>query len=148
MARDTNADGITQEQVDAAFAVLEAMRDEHAEAGRTTMQDTVNEVHYFVQLYEERSTFHREYDVPEVGDVVRDTESVPRFGDGHVRVTDVSTRTADREVITIGGRETTVAAENRHHPSDAQVVYGKYVDGSDKTYAFPVTRLEEQKDWP
>lgn len=142
MARDTNADGITQEQVDAAFAVLEAVRDEHADAGRTTMADTVNEAHYLVQLYEERSTFRRSYDTPDVGDVVFDMDHNPNFGSGCVRVTDVSTRPASRYTIECDYGETTVANRNPDHPADAPVVIGRYVDGSEKEYAFPVTRLE------
>jgi len=83
------------------------------------------------------------YDLPEEGDVLNDPESNARFGDGRVKVTNVTDVTADEYEININGEKTTVAQQNPGHPSRAPVVEGEYVEGSAATYAFPVTRLEE-----
>jgi hypothetical protein len=80
--------------------------------------------------------------LPEEGDVLNDPESNARFGDGRVKVTNVTNTQALNYNIIVKGQETTVARQNPGHPSDAIVVEGEYVEGSSKTYAFPVTRLE------
>lgn len=81
-----------------------------------------------------------DYDVPEVGDVLNDPESPNVFGSGDVRVTEVTDVPAHE--FTIPGLCRTVAQTNPDHPADAPVVAASYVDGSDKEYHFPVTRLE------
>jgi hypothetical protein len=79
---------------------------------------------------------------PDVGDKMRDPET--EYGSPIVEVVDVL---EDAEAATtyfdskFGSRS--VASANPHHPADAPVVRAKYVDGSDRVYSFPCTRLEE-----
>lgn len=82
------------------------------------------------------------YELPQVGDVLKDPCSPSMFGDGQVEITEVHpNQRSDMFQINIRNRWTTVAEENPGQPADAPVVEGQYVDGSDKEYAFPVTRL-------
>lgn len=83
-----------------------------------------------------------EWVLPDVGDKMRDPET--EYGNPIVEVVEVM---GDAEAATtyfdtaIGSRS--VASANPHHPADAPVVRAKYVDGSDRVYSFPCTRLEE-----
>jgi len=83
------------------------------------------------------------YDLPEEGDVMNDPESNVQFGDGRVKVTKVTSKESKNWTLVVNGKETTVAQQNPGHPSNAPVILGNYIEGSDKSYAYPVTRLEE-----
>jgi hypothetical protein len=84
-----------------------------------------------------------EWNIPEEGDVLLDPESNPRFGDGRVRVTEVLGTQAKTTYFDSRTGKRSVAFANPGHPDDAPVVKGTYVDGNDKEYHFPVTRLKE-----
>lgn len=79
---------------------------------------------------------------PKEGEVYLDPESNANWGSQNLVVDEVLDETAKEYEISVGNQQTTVAAENPGHPSDAQVVVGHYEGGS-KQYAFPVTRLRE-----
>lgn len=83
------------------------------------------------------------YDMPSVGDELFDKQSNHRFGDGHVEIVEVTDTPASEYSLTDSDcRYQTVDEANPGHPKDAPVVLGKYVHGSNKEYAYPVTRLE------
>lgn len=113
-----------------------------AENGGTTLafdmveQEMVERFRDFVVNRKRRDV---EYAVPSVGQIVTDPESNHRYGDGRVRITEGTSERADAHYYKPGH---TVASANPGHPLDAPVVKGKYVDGGDKEYAFPVTRLK------
>jgi len=142
MAEQTTDDGITVQEIDAAYEVLEVLRENLQEDGMGNLAEIANEAHYLVQQYDEGARWTTGYDLPEVGDVLTDPESNPRYGDGRVKVVEVTeqpSRTCHVDVKT--GRRS-VAYLNPSHPADAPVVKARYVEGSDKVYHFPVTRLE------
>jgi len=142
MARTTTPDDLTREQIESAYEVLEVLREKHESAGRDSISTVLNEAHYFVQMYEQNARWIQDFDVPNRGEIVRDTENNPRYGSGDVEVVEVLSETAREHWISCQSGEMTVARKNPDHPENAPVVKGKYVDGSDKEYAFPVTRLE------
>lgn len=146
MGEQTTHDGLTVEQIETAYEVLEAVRENHRQENRDGMATTVNEAHYLVQQYEQNADWSADYDLPEVGDVLVDPESNPRFGDGRVEVTDVLHKESRLHYVDVNTGTRSVAYLNPSHPADAPVVMARYVEGSDKEYAFPVTRLSEQ--WP
>jgi hypothetical protein len=84
-----------------------------------------------------------EYNLPEVGDIVQDTENIPKFGNGRVRVTEVFPNAEARtHYIQRQTGKKSVAYCNPGCDETAPVVKGAYVDGSDKVYTFPADRLE------
>lgn len=83
-----------------------------------------------------------EYDIPTVGDVLVDTEAVPKFGDGHVQVVEISDKCAGNHGVPSKGYQS-VSELNPGHPEMSPVVLAEYVEGSHKEYAFPVTRLKD-----
>jgi hypothetical protein len=83
------------------------------------------------------------YDLPEVGDVVMDKDHNPRFGDGKVEVTEVLPNAEARtHYIECQTGKRSVAYKNPDRDEYSPIVKGKYVNGSNKVYAFPCTRLE------
>ena len=74
------------------------------------------------------------------GDVVKDTRG-PHWGSGMVRITEVLDTVANKYHVPEKDNMA-LSYLNPEEPDDAQVVKGVYTDGSDKEYAFPVTRLE------
>lgn len=93
-------------------------------------------------LIEEIDEGRDEIDIVE-GCVYRDTEANMQYGDGLVRVKEVTNSDARNWVITTNSQTTTVADANPSHPRDATVVIATYENGGSKSYAFPATRLEE-----
>ncbi len=142
MVEQTTNDGITVEQIDATYEVLEVLRENLQADDMNNLSEIVNEAHYLVQQYDEGARWTPDYDMPHVGDILVDPESNPRFGDGRVEVTEVTNQTA-RQCRIKNDRNRSVAYHNPSHPEDAPVVKGRYVDGSEKVYKFPVTRLQE-----
>jgi len=140
MVEQTTPDGLTAEQMDAAYAVLETMRENHESEGRSSMAEIINEAHYLVQQYEQNATWLPDFDVPDEGDIVVDTES--NFGSGEVEVVNVLNRESRTHYIEKDTGKRSISYLNPGHPPDAPVVEGRYVEGGDKLYAFPVTRLE------
>lgn len=145
MARQTTADDLTAEQIKTAYEVLEAVRENFQNDDLGNLAEITNEAHYLVQQYEQNADWSQAYDLPEPGDVLVDPEANPRFGDGRVEVSEVTHIPSHRyELEECHNRS--VARLNPTHPGDAPVVKARYVEGSDKVYAFPVTRLSET--WP
>lgn len=163
----TNDDGITTDDIDTAFRVLETVREDLASDGMRAEASTVNEAHYLVQQYDEASEWHNpdslaalfadtdssfttqptdetdHYWLPMEGDVMYDPDSNPKFGDGQVRITEVTRTPASRSYVECDTGKRSVAWLNPDEPDDAPVVKGEYVGGSGKEYKFPVTRLEK-----
>lgn len=83
-----------------------------------------------------------DYTVPEIGDRMVDSDSNPRYGKGIVEITKIPPNRAGRHYIETETGERSVAYYNPTEPEDAPVVLAQYVGGSDKEYAFPVTRLQ------
>lgn len=75
-----------------------------------------------------------------VGDVVTDTRG-PSWNDGKVEITEVLDTVANKYHVP-EKNNAALSYLNPNEPSNAQVVKGVYVAGTDKEYAFPVTRLE------
>jgi len=146
MAEQTTDDGITVQEIDAAYKVLETLRENLSDDDMGNLAEITNEAHYLVQQYDEGANWSQSYDLPDVGDVLVDPESNPRFGDGRVEVTDVLHKESRLHYVDVDTGRRSVAYMNPSHPSDAPVVMARYVDGSDKEYAFPCTRLSEP--WP
>jgi hypothetical protein len=143
MAREpTNGDGISESEIEAAYRVLETVRENLSDDGMPSLSGIVNEAHYLVQQYENNTEFV-EYRLPEVGDVLFDPEANPKFGNQLVRVESVSAVPAEHKYVECDYGKKSIARLNPDHPDSAPVVEATYVDGSDKTYHFPVTRLEE-----
>ena len=142
MAQQTTDDDLTTEQIDNAYAVLEVLRENFSDAGMSDFADLVNEAHYLVQQYDESANWSKDYDMPEVGDVLNDPKSPSVYGDGRVEICDVLPDARAGGYVIEGRKRETVAARNPGEPGDAPLVRGRYVDGSDKVYTFPVTRLE------
>lgn len=142
MAQQVTSDGLTVEQINATYEVLEALRSNFSDEKMFDFAKIANEAHYLVQQYEQDAAWHDSFNVPEVGDVVHDTEHVARFGSGDVRVTEVLSVPAKLHYIDVGTGKRSVAYENPGFSPNAPVVKGQYVDGSDKVYAFPCDRLE------
>lgn len=85
------------------------------------------------------------YDKPNVGDVMRDTDATPSWSDTErVRIIEVTDTPANEYELDIDGlvNGATVADLNSEEPADAPIVVANYI-GSNKPYAFPITRLEE-----
>lgn len=165
MAQATNDDGVTVDEIDAAFRVLEAVRQDLTDAGMRSEASVLNEAHYLVQQYDQGSNWHEpnsigelfvsdskaetqptrrtdHYWTPNVGDVMLDPKSNPKYGDGRVEVTEVTDKPSKYHQVDVDTGTRSVAHLNPTEPDDAPVVMGTYVDGSDKEYAFPVSRLE------
>lgn len=139
----TTEDGITVGEIDAAYKVLETLRENLSDDGMNNLSEICNEAHYLVQQYDEGASWKPRYDLPEPGDVLNDPESVIRFGSGDVKVVEVTDKPANSEYVDSAHGEQSIASLNPDHPADAPIVRATYVDGSDKVYAFPCTRLEE-----
>lgn len=78
--------------------------------------------------------------LPREGDVLVDPDANPKYGDGRVRIEEVTNDTAEGYYY---NPRKTVAQANPSYPDDDRVVVASYVEGSDTHYAFPVSRLEE-----
>lgn len=156
MAPATNDDGITTDEIDTAFRVLEMVRESLAEDGMRSEASTINEAHYLVQQYDEGSNWHgpnslaalfapntpdsddgNDYDLPLEGDVMYD----PLTG-AEVTITEVTHTPAERSYVEDETGKKSVAFLNPEYPDDSPVVKATYRDG-DKEYKFPVTRLEK-----
>lgn len=146
MAEQTTSDGLTVEQIDNAYEVLEILRENLSDDGMDNLSQIVNEAHYLVQQYDEGADWSQTYDLPDVGDELVDTEANPKFGDGRVEVTDVLHKESRLHYVDVNTGRRSVAYMNPSHPADAPVVMARYIEGSDKEYAFPCTRLS--KPWP
>jgi len=145
MGEQTTHDGLTVEKIETAYEVLEVVRENHRKESQSNLAEIANEAHYLVQQYEQNADWSQAYDLPEPGNVLVDPEANPRFGDGRVEVSEVTHIPSHRyEIEECHNRS--VARLNPTHPGDAPVVKARYVEGSDKVYAFPVTRLSET--WP
>jgi hypothetical protein len=137
MAETTNDDGISMDELDAAYAVLEAVREDLADAGMSQLAGIVNEAHYLTQLYHDNSTWTR-YDVPEVGDVMYD-------GRCPVDVVEVTDYTAELYHIENGdGPSVAQYRENEDYDPKSPVVKVTYPNG-DKQYAMPLARLDHER---
>lgn len=75
------------------------------------------------------------------GDIVYDENSPNWSDDNRVEITEVTNETSSEYVV--DGSDT-VADFNPDYPSDDTVVKGKYVDGGDKEYSFPISRLSTE----
>jgi hypothetical protein len=142
MAQQVTADGLTVDDIESAYEVLEVLRESFSEDDMFDFAQIANEAHYLVQQYEKDAAWHESFNVPEVGDVVHDTDHVEKFGDGDVRVTEVLNVPAKLHYIDVRTGKRSVAYENPEFSPNAPVVKGQYVDGSAKEYAFPADRLE------
>jgi len=78
-------------------------------------------------------------ELPEVGQIVHDTDPPHWSNDERVLVSDIPRTRADEHDV---DRYKTVASYNPEYPSKDPVVLGSYVSGSAKEYAFPVSRLD------
>lgn len=76
------------------------------------------------------------------GDVVYDENSPNWSDDNRVEVTEVTDARSDE--FEVDGSDT-VADFNPDYPADDKVVKGKYVDGGNKEYSFPVSRLSTEE---
>lgn len=88
-----------------------------------------------------------QFDVPDEGEVVRDMDTESWAEDERVyvtEVTDIPAHQYELEPDTLGElfEVKTVADRNLSFDPNAPVVFGRYVSGSDKEYAFPADRLE------
>lgn len=86
------------------------------------------------------------WNLPEVGDIVRDTHDQPHWSDEDrlrvIEVTDIPARNYDIGEYNLNRNPVTVADKNPDEPKDAPVVVANYLD-SDTEYSFPCTRLEQ-----
>lgn len=85
------------------------------------------------------------YTLPEVGQIVRDTNPPSWSKSPSVEVVGISDATAGDHVIEVnsGAEDITVMSANPDcNDPDQPVIIGKYIAGSEKTYAFPLNRLD------
>lgn len=142
MARQaTNDDGITIQQIDAAYAVLEQLRENFQKRDIDSLADTMNEAHYLVQQYERNAEFTERSHSVEVGEYyIDDTEPTPSPEANTVEVVELIDQRADEFVIEETGN--TVAEHNGWYPDDDLVVAGRYPNmGKDRIWHFPESRL-------
>lgn len=155
MAPATNDDGITTDEIDTAYRVLETVRENLAADGMRSEASTINEAHYLVQQYDEGSDWH---DPNSLAALFTDTQPtdetdhywLPMEGDvmydpvrkSDVTITEVTRTPANRSYIETDTGKRSVAFRNRDEPEDAPVVKATY-PGGDTEYKFPVTRLEK-----
>ena len=76
------------------------------------------------------------------GDIVYDGNSPNWSDDNRVKVTEVTDQPSEEYVV--DGSDT-VSDYNPDYPSDDTVVKGRYVDGGDKEYSFPISRLSTEE---
>lgn len=141
MARQANDDGITTEQIDAAYAVLETLRENFRVSGIDNLADTINEAHYLVQQYEQSSDFTERSHSVEVGEYYTDdTEPTPSPEANTLKVVELINQRADEFVIEETGK--TVSEHNWYYPNDDLVVAARYPNmGDDRIWHFPESRL-------
>lgn len=118
--------------------------DEDDETGSTDQIDDYQKFYGTIPLsISEKDPVDR-LDIEE-GDVLVDIEGaqvVMGPDKPKVEVTNVTRERASDYDITVDGETVTVAEENPDYPIYDLVVEGQYVKGGDRTYAFPVSRLE------
>jgi hypothetical protein len=117
--------------------------DEDDETGSTDQIDDYQEFYGTIPLSTSEKAECR-LDIDE-GDVLVDIEGaqvVMGRDKPKVEVTNVTSERASDYDITVDGETVTVAEENPDYPIYDLVVEGQYVKGGDRTYAFPVSRLE------
>ena len=96
----------------------------------------------FLDTRHHKSEDESKYEMPQVGDMMRDTGDLPSWSeDRRVRVIEVTDIPAKDYTIDGDTYGRTVADFNPSEPEDAPVVVANYV-GATKEYSFPVTRLE------
>jgi len=62
MAEQTTDDGITVQEIDAAYEVLEVLRENLQEDGMGNLAEIANEAHYLVQQYDKGARWTTGYD--------------------------------------------------------------------------------------
>lgn len=140
MSEASTHDGLTQDQIDAAIEVLDVLESNFEDEDMPRFAETVNESRFLIQQYEETADWVN-YELPEVGDTVFDSET---HNSTRMTVREVNRQSRADEfgISTHGITETTVFDKNPSHPPDAPVVGVSYGCGTGKIYHFPVTRLD------
>jgi hypothetical protein len=148
---ERNSDGLTQEQINTAYEVLEVVRENHHEEKRGSMARTINEAYYLVQLYEENNDFSEPSHSFDVGDYAIDgVEPTPSPEVNTVRVVELIDQRADEFVVEDTGKVVSEHQHNHHYPDDDLVVAAVYpnMGKTGEVWHFPESRLRRSASLP
>lgn len=134
--------GLTVSDIDDTVRVINTVKNSIDSPAAEHVRDELEQAVEIIREYEESVSWKIPYDIPKVGDIVVDTRS-PIPNNSRVRVTDVSIDERACDVSIPERNGATVYQLNLGCEPDEPVVFGKYTDGSDKEYAFPVSRLRQ-----
>jgi len=131
-----------------------------SDQSRRALVDSLESVDSQEPVTMKESVDSRESDLPEVGQMMTDTNAPSWSVDDRVEVVSISDKSADEYVVQESdfGRPKTVADVNYESDADETVIEAQYLDESGlpagKVYGFPVSRLVEtdsdtisQKEW-